>query len=188
PDGELARLAAIREIETQTLFEAIAELRKRDVAQARGRWRAILPQAIANGLASNALTRIHADTLDSLMRSASPRLRVSISRRLGNLHDSPEAQAAAARWLAPNGAMGDLFDPSGDNLQVVTNFAPLAPAEVLRRIGDAMHTHPEITDKDSNHRWDWIRLIKALSYDPEHFVTAARLLVQFIVAEPEGNN
>jgi hypothetical protein len=51
PDGELARLAAIRGIEAQALFEAIADLRKRDVAQARGRLRAILPQAIANGLA-----------------------------------------------------------------------------------------------------------------------------------------
>lgn len=187
PDGELAQLAGIRRIEAQTLFDAIATLRGRDVAQARGRWRAILPQAIANGLASNALKRIHPDTLDSLMRSASPRLCVSISRRLGNLHDSPEAQAAAMRWLAATGAMGDLFNPSGDGLQIATNLAPLAPAEVMRRIGEAMDAHPEITDKDANHRWDWIRLIKALGYDAENFIAAALLLVQFIVAEPEGN-
>ena len=186
-DGELASLSAIRGITVQTLFESIAELRKRDVAQARGRWRAILPQAIANELASNALTRIHHDKLDDLMRSASSRLRVSISRRLGNLHDSPEARAAAARWLNQSGALGDLFDPSGDHLQVVTNLAPLAPAEVLLRIGDTVESHPEIADSNSHHRWAWIRLIKALGYEAEHFGTAVQLLAQFIVAEPEDN-
>lgn len=187
PEGELAQLAAIRGNDVRELFEAIAELRRRDVAQVRSRWRAILPQAIANGLATNALARIHPDTLDSLMRSASPRLCISISRRLGNLHDCPEARAAAARWLAPGGAMGDLFNPSGDGLKIVTNLAPLAPAYVLHRIGAEVDAHPEITAKDSNHRWEWIRLIKALGYDPEHFVAAAVLLVRFIAAEPEGN-
>lgn len=187
PTGELAKLAAIRGGGPQELFEAIAELRKRDVAQVRGRWRAILPQAIANGLARSALTRIHADTLDILMSSASPRLNASISRRLGNLHDSLEARTAAARWLAPRGPMGDLFDPSGDGLKVVTNLAPLAPEEVLRRIGEAVDSHPEIVDASSRSRWEWIRLIKALGYDAEYFVPAVLLLVKFIVAEPEGN-
>jgi hypothetical protein len=186
-EGELAQLASIRGIEVRQLFEAIAELRSRDVAQARGRWRAILPQAIANGLATNALARIHPDVLDNLMKSASPRLCISISRRLGNLHDSPEAQAAAVRWLDPAGAMGDLFDPSGNGLRGATNLAPLAPAEVLRRIDLAVDAHPEATEKDFTHRWDWIRLIKALGYDPEHFVAAALLLLRFLIAEPEGN-
>ncbi|MFC3549571.1 hypothetical protein ACFOLC_00915 [Lysobacter cavernae] len=186
-EGELAQLAAIRGIEARQLYEAIAELRRRDVAQARGRWRAILPQAIANGLATNALVRIHPDALDNLMRSASPRLCISIARRLGNLHDSREARAAAARWLVPGGALGDLFNLSGDGLQIVTNLAPLAPADVLNRIGAEVDAHPEITAKDSSHRWEWIRLIRALGYDSEHFAAAAALLVRFIAAEPEGN-
>lgn len=186
-EGELAHLATIRGVEARDLYEAIAELRRRDVSQARGRWRAILPQAIANGLATNAIARIHPDTLDSLMRSGSPRLCISISRRLGNLHDSPEARAAAARWLVPGGALGDLFNPSGNRLQIVTNLAPLAPVDVLNRIGAEVDAHPEITSTDSNHRWEWIRLIKALGYDPEHFVSAAALLVRFVADEPEGN-
>ncbi len=187
PQGELAQLATIRGIEVRQLFEVIAELRSRDIAQARGRWRAILPQAIANGLATNALVRIHPDVLDNLMKSASPRLCISISRRLGNLHDSPQAYAAAVRWLGSGGAMGDLFDPGGDGLRVATNLAPLAPAEFLRRIDLAVDAHPTIAEKDSTHRWDWIRLIKALGYDPEHFVAAALLLVRFLIAEPEDN-
>lgn len=187
PDGELAQLAAIRGRDVREFFESIAELRRRDVAQVRGRWRAILPQAIANGLATNALARIHPDTLDGLMRTASPRLCISISRRLGNLHDCPEARAAAMRWLAPGGAMGDVFNSSGDGLRIVTNLAPLAPLDVLNRIGAAVDAHPEITANDSTHRWDWVRLIKALGYDPEHFATAAMLLVRFIAAEPANN-
>lgn len=187
PDGELALLAAIRGIEVRELFEAIAELKSRNVAQVRGRWRAILPQAIANGLAANALARIHPDVLDNLARSASPRLRISISRRLGNLHDGAEARDAAKRWLAPDGAMGDLLSASGGNdLRIATNLAPVAPELVLRRIGMEADAHPEVTARNASQRWQWIRLVKALGYEPEYFAEATLLLVRFISAESEG--
>ncbi|WP_421570243.1 hypothetical protein [Stenotrophomonas sp. PD6] len=188
PDGELAQLASIRGVETRELFEALAELRRRDVAQVRGRWRAILPQAIANGLAANALARIHPEMLDDLVRSAGSRLLISLSRRLGNLHDSPEARDAVKRWLVPGGAMGDLFSGGGNGLGIVTNLAPIAPEHVLHRIGSEVDAHSEVTAKSASHRWDWIRLIKALAYDPECFIAAAMLLARFVAAEPEGNN
>lgn len=182
-DGELAQLAAVRDIPIGELYEAITELRCRDVAQARGRWRAVLPQAIANGLATQALARIPPSVLDSLMRLASPRLRTSIARRLGNLHDSSEARAAAMRWFATEGPLGDLFVPNGEGLQIVTSLAPLAPAEVLARIEAEVAAHPEITRKDAGHRWEWIRLIKALGYEGERFAAAAMLLTRFMAAE-----
>ncbi len=186
-DGELATLGAARSVPAQSLFEALAELHGRGVVQSRGRWRAILPQAIANSLATNALKRIPADVLDRLIERAGPRLRLSMSRRLGNLHDSPVAHAATSRWFAPGGPFGDLLAPSGDGLGVLTNLAPLAPDVVLERIADTVHRHPEVTSKDGLNRWDWIRLIRALAFDPAQFAPAAYLLLQFLIAETEDN-
>lgn len=186
-DGELASVGALRATPLQQLFEALAELQDRGVVQSRGRWRAILPQAIANSLATNALKRIPPDVLDRMIEAASPRLRKSVSRRLGNLHDSPAAGEASTRWLEPTGPFGDLLAPAGDSIDILTNLAPLAPAHVLSRIADTVARHPEIKSEDGPHRWGWIRLIKALAFEQEQFPAAADLLLQFLVAEPRDN-
>lgn len=186
-ESELAQIAEMRGVDARSLYQVIVELRQRNVVQARGRWRAILPQAIANGLASTAVARTHQDTLDNLIRLATPRLRASISRRLGYLHDVPEARAAAARWLRSDGAFGDLFNPATQDLRIITNLAPLAPGDAMDRISEAVQIYPEIADCGSRKRWEWIRLIKALSYETEHFNSAAQLLMQFIATEPTGN-
>src|SRR6185369_390368 len=57
-DGELARVARFGERTVRQLFGSITDLRRRGIIQSRGRWRAVLPQAIANPLAAGALERI----------------------------------------------------------------------------------------------------------------------------------
>ena len=60
----------------------VAELNRRDLAQRRGRWRAILPHALANRLAATALQNIPlARIQDSLIDGAPERLTTSFSRR-----------------------------------------------------------------------------------------------------------
>src|SRR5690606_33183863 len=56
--GELARVAATRGASVATIYAALNTLRQRGIAQLRGRWRAILPHAIANPLAGFALERM----------------------------------------------------------------------------------------------------------------------------------
>jgi hypothetical protein len=108
--GEMAALGSLSGRTLRDLFVATAELRSRDIVQARGRWRAVLPQAIATRLAAGALTRILPRDLDAFCRTAPLRLIKSISRRLGYLHDSAEARATVSRWLGPTGPLGNLFD------------------------------------------------------------------------------
>ena len=60
----------INGISARQLYEALAELRQRGVVQARGRFRAILPQAIANTLAAHALERIPPSSFRSILRKA----------------------------------------------------------------------------------------------------------------------
>jgi hypothetical protein len=98
-EGELARIATIRGVGAQLLFSATAELKRRGIVQTRGRWRAILPHAIANRMAAFALERIAPSDFDTFWRTLSPRMMRSLSRRIGYLHDTPEAQATVIRWL-----------------------------------------------------------------------------------------
>lgn len=186
-EGELAHVGRVRNIEVGQLFEALIEMRRRGVVQARGRFRAILPHAIANPLAAYALERIPSANFDRFCAALTPRLLQSISRRLGFLHDSPFAQAAVVRWLRIDGPLGDLFEISETALQIVTNIAPVAPEAVLVRLQQVLNGSDK-SPTNSYDRFQWIRLIKALGYDAHMFEQAMILLAHVLAAEPEGNN
>lgn len=188
--GELARVAAIRGVSVATIYAALNTLRQRGIAQLRGRWRAILPHAIANPLAGFALERMPPADFDRFCASLTARMQKSLSRRLGYLHDSAEARAAVERWLGADGLLGDLTALGEDGLQIITNIAPVAPDAVLARIERdvAGPRGAEILDPQSTNRWQWIRLIKLLAYDPPLFDRAATLLARFLSAEPPNHN
>lgn len=190
PSGELAALGTLAGRTVRELFEAAAELRSRDIVQARGRWRAVLPQAIANRLASSALRRIPPGALDALWSQAPERLLKSMSRRLGYLHDSAEAQATVHRWLQPAGPLGNLLDAGEIGIEIVTFLAPTAPDSVLAAIQAELDgpRGADLTAPSNRHRGRWIRLIKALAYPVETFERAASLLARFVAVEPDGHN
>ena len=109
PESELARLGSLVELSPQRMYDLVAELQRRDIAQRRGLWCAVLPQAIANRLAATALQNIPPALINTILVSdASERLRESFAHRLGYLHDSPEAQQIVTRWLTPAGFLGGL--------------------------------------------------------------------------------
>ena len=82
--SELARVGAIRSIGVLQLYEALDEMRKRGVVQARGRFRAILPQAIANPLAAHALDRMPLAHFDQFCTTLTPRMLKSVSGGLAS--------------------------------------------------------------------------------------------------------
>ena len=182
--GELARLEAISGIGARRLFEALVEMHQRSVVQARGRFRAILPQAIANGLAAHALDRIPPADFDQFCLGLPDRMLKSVSRRLGFLHDSAIAQATVARWLQADGPLGNLFVIDDVRTQIITNIAPVAPEATLARLESELAELPP--HDPQRHRW--ISLIKALGYDAHLFDRAVTLLARFAGAEPESNN
>ncbi|MDB6170929.1 MAG: hypothetical protein JWL59_240 [Chthoniobacteraceae bacterium] len=179
-EGELARVGAIRNIGAQLFYEALAEMRHRGVVQARGRFRAILPQAIANRLAAHVIERISPARFDQFCRTLTPRMLKSVSRRLGFLHDSACARAIVARWLRVDGPLGDLMATERDDFQVIANIAPVAPEAVLARF--------EASLEGLSGRHQWVGLIKAIGYEASLFDRAATLLSRVAGAEPESNN
>ena len=92
-DSELARLGKLVGQDANQLYGSVAELRRRDLVQARSIWRAVLPHAIANRLARLALQNFPVTTIETqLVVSAPERVIRSFSRRLGYLHDDGEAR------------------------------------------------------------------------------------------------
>lgn len=188
--GELAALGHLRGVTPAQLYAATAELRRRGVVQSRGRWRAILPHAIANPLATHALQRIPPDDFDAFCAGLAPRMLKSLSRRLGMLHDSLEAQAAVARWLRSDGPLGDLFALGQAGFDILANIAPVAPDAVLAKLEVELDgpNGAKILAPDMSERGQWIGLIKALAYEAHLFEDAAALLARFVAAQLQGQN
>lgn len=187
--GELALIGGLRKIEPTYLYAVLNELSERGIAQARGRWKAILPQAISNRLAAAALKRIPPSVFDGFAASLTPRVQRSLSRRLGFLHDSQEAKAIVSRWLKTDGPLGDLISRGEKGIEILENLAPVLPDAVLEKIQhefDGPRGHNMLAP-GSNSGWRLIHLIKELGYEARMFEAAAVLLARFLASEPQDH-
>lgn len=183
-DAELPVFGSLVGKSADEMYAGAAELKQRDLVQARARWRAVLPHAIANRLAKRALQTIAPAKLKSvLIDNASERLLRSFSRRLGYLDDSKEAQAIVKTWLAQDGLLSDLPNFTELDRAMFANVAPVAPVTVLAALENALSGADEATLHRCTH---FIRLLRLLAYEPAFFERALALLVKF-TALPSGS-
>lgn len=139
-DGELKALADLAEISVQKLRRFVSILEDRGLIQRRGVWCAVLPQAIANRLAADALRYV---TYDSIRRCVvggginnESRLLRSFSRRLGYLHESGAAREIVKQWLLPDGLIGGVLDLERWPFysELLSNVSPVDPEGALHVI------------------------------------------------------
>lgn len=169
------------------MFAATAELAERGLVQKRSKWRAVLPHAVANRLATDCLARLPIAALEAAMTAPNAqRLLKSVSRRLGYLHESADARALAARWIRD--WLGDVADLTPLGRELLRNLAPVVPAETLAVIAAAVAapTGREVVrpGQDAKALSD---LVHHIAYEPDKFDEAAALLARFLAAEPEGH-
>src|ERR1035437_7218864 len=107
-EAELPILGGLIGKTAEDVFAAATELKQRHLVQTRGPWRAVLPHAIANRLATMALARIPRQKLLASIESGPSRLLQSFSRRLGYLDSSQAACAIVQRWPAPEGLLAEV--------------------------------------------------------------------------------
>jgi hypothetical protein len=100
-----------------------------EVAQARSRWRAVLPHALANRLAEQAPRSIPWRTIVDGF-SDKLRLRHSLARRLSYLHESDKARRIVTCWME---AGGPLHGPTPD-MQVLEAVCYVVPDEALQAV------------------------------------------------------
>lgn len=188
-DGDQAELPILGGLigkSADEVFAAVADLRQRHLVQARGPWRAVLPHAIANRLAATALERISRQKLlSALVNQAPTRLLQSFSRRLGYLDSSKVAREIVEGWLAPNGLLAGVANLNEVGRAMFENVAPVAPGAVLSALEKALTDADEPTLRNCTH---FVRLLRSLAYDAEHFARAVKLLARFARLPEEGHS
>lgn len=185
--AELRVLAMLAEMTPNELFRHVGRLKRRDLVQARGNWRAVLPPALANRLAKWALQEIPAGDITDAFE-ANERLLISFSRRLEYLHDAEEARAIASRWMDDQKWLADPTELNELGRKLFINLAPLVPDKVLASLERGLS--PENAERFVlRHKYslhEWCTLLRHLAYQPEAFDRAAHLLLT--LAEHEESN
>lgn len=188
--SELEVLGSLSGYSKNQLFRTVKKLIDRHIVQKRAHWRAILPHAIANRLASSALDSIPIEQLRATFEASNnQRLLMSFAHRLGLLHDHPVAIEIVEGWLQPEGLLGKILELDDSQIRMLEYIAPVAPDALLNRI------QVEITNSNFNElkRYDsrrttTIKLLQALAYEPSNFVQCAKLLIRIADNEKESNN
>jgi hypothetical protein len=186
---ELRFLASLVGKTALDLHRDVADLLNRDLVQKRGVWRAVLPHALANRLASRALQRIPGDRiLAAFFESGSERLIKSFTRRLSFLHDSEEALSIADEWLQEEGWLGDVSNLSDFWMEGLQNIAPLSPERALLAVERAAYADREgsFATRENPRRDSFVRLLRSLAYDAALFRRSTRLICEFALdQEPD---
>lgn len=186
--GEVALLAGFAEVSPLTFSRQMTELKRRGLLQARGQWRAVLPHAIANGLAKRMLEPFSSDVLSKILAGhAGERVARSISRRLGYLHDSPQAVALASRWFYDGGHLKNLSELSPFEIQIFTNLAPVDRESALESLKTASQNSDFVSIKN-HRRAHFASVARSIAYDPEFFDEAVMVLARFALVEPKDFN
>lgn len=182
PDkSELAKLGAFLGCSSSSLHEDLMEMRDRKVLQLRGPYAAILPEAIANVLASEMLKSVQPGKFDLFCASLTPRMFKSLCRRLGPLHDSNEVREALARWLKLGGLLADVLS-SKSAMENMALLAPVNPDLVLEKLEYEFQLHPGMKlDSETLHQCLW--LIKQIAYSDVLFERAAFLYAKIISSQ-----
>lgn len=190
PD-ELAVLGSIAGESAADLFRSTQSLFDRQIAQKRGRWRAILPQAIANKLAAAALNKIRLQTLRSVLENPNnARLLKSFAHRLGLLHDHPVARQIVAAWLSDDGMLIPVSEIDGEKAQLLDYVAPVCPELLLNRV-EAEIMAPEFSGLDV--RWNprrttILNMLVSMAYESLAFERCVSLLIRMAQHKDSANN
>jgi hypothetical protein len=175
-EAELPRLAALAGQTAPDTFRHVRKLRGRDLIQARGYWRAVLPHAIANRLAARALEEIPYDLIDQqLVSGGTQRLAKSFSRRLSFLHDHPAAIAIVQRWFASGGLLHNVANLNDLGRAMFHNAAPVLPEAALSALERVAADAPDIAASVWRQH---LPLLRSLAYDPPLFERSVAVLAQ----------
>lgn len=184
-DSELAVLSEFAEVTIPTFYRNVSELQKRGLVQERGKWRAVLPHAISNRLARNAVQSSHPDLLiQQFVIDASERVARSFSRRLGYLHESKHAQQIVENWLNPEGLLGEVSDLSSLKREMLQNVSPVNQRAALNALLRATEKTDFIAVMNPN-RANTARLVRSLAYESNLFDDAATALLKLALAETD---
>ncbi|MQA40663.1 hypothetical protein [Rugamonas aquatica] len=173
--AELPLLGSLVGLDALKMALCVNELVARDLVQVRSQWRALLPPALANRLAEEALQAIPSQHLEKvLLGSAPPRLLRSFCRRLSHLPTHRYTVDLAAKWLCSGGRLEDVATHDDEQRMMFKYLAPSAQAlalAALERGGAGM-------------LGEYLGLVPALAFDATRFERGMALLVEHLLQDP----
>lgn len=179
--SEIPHLAAVAGQTVEEFWRNLAELKRRGLLQSRSIWRALLPHAIANRLAAEALECTRQSVINrEFLSRGTERLARSFSRRLSHLHTSPVAKEIVRHWLAPEGRLGELSSLGELGWAMFANVAPVLPESALAALERAAST-PDGTEVLRHHR----SLLMKLAFDAALFERSAGILASLALRSQE---
>jgi hypothetical protein len=180
--SEAEVLANIAGIHYNHFRAKLASLHQRNILQQRGRWRAMLPPAIANRLATMVLEELPTRYLLAQLTGNAPiRLLKSFAHRMGYLHGSETAQRIAKGWLEPGGLLADPSGLDADHIDMLLYVAPLVPKQAYALVEKAITTGKSAL---LHREQDLCQLLHFLAREPEYFKKALGLLAILIELDP----
>ena len=186
-DVELPKIAALVSMDAGQLFAQVAELSRRDLIQSRSVWRAVLPQAIANRLATMALREIPLELIER--RFDTERLLKSFTRRLRYLHESAEAKHIAEKWLGNGGRLADVEQLNEFGLALFENVASVSPEATLATIEEALSEPCANSLVYDRWRRDRIAtILQLIAYDASLFDRCIAALIPLACAAQSENH
>lgn len=186
-DAELPLLASLAQQSVSEFYAQVAELKRRQLVQARSRWRALLPHALAHRLAKFALEDIPATEIKVFADAANARLLKSFSRRLGCLHDDVNAQKIVNDWLSSGGKIAAAGQLNQLSLTILENIAPVNPEATLRLIEAAALGQIDFFDSNPHAR-NLVLMLRSLAYESSLFTDSISLIARFSRSKTESNN
>jgi hypothetical protein len=190
-DAELKTLSVLIDKTPAEVYRDIAELQRRDLIQSRSVWRAVLPHAIANMLAKYALESIPKDKLiKSFLSCGSDRLIRSFSRRLGYLHNVPQALGIVQELMKVDGWIGDVRNLTKFGMDVFENLAaadPKGALEAIKRAAKDDESQKFLT-RENPHFIDFVKILRSIAYEKEYFKDCIHLICEIALTEDENEN
>lgn len=181
-DCELGVLSSLIEFSTKKLYGYFSEIEKRGLAQSRSHWRAILPHALANPLAEQALESIPTVFItEELSKNGNERLLMSFAHRLGYLHENKHAQEIVRNWLSKDGILGRLEELNETKTKMFEWIAPVNIESTLIALERVAQLLPEESKGFFNpdKGIKFLRVCRALAYEDKYFYRAVKILLRY---------
>lgn len=190
-NAELKALSSLIDKTPAEIYRDIAELQRRDLIQSRSVWRAVLPHAIANMLAKYALESIPKSKLtNTFLTCGSERLIRSLSRRLGYLHNVPQAISIVQDLMKADGWIGDIRNLTKFGMDVFKNLASADPKGALEAIQRAENNDEsqKFLTRENPYFIDFVQILRSIAYEKEYFKACIHLICEIAVTEDESEN
>lgn len=181
---ELKQLASLSDVSEVTLIRYISELENRKLIQKRGKWKALLPHAIANKLAIRALKALPLEILlDEFNIENESRITKSFIHRISFLHNSKEAVSLVNKYVDIAIKNNKATNKYSNFYSYLNYLAPVSPEKIIDLIEYILKQPNGMEILLENYRANFISIIGAIGYDEKHFEKTVEILSKIAISD-----